>query len=141
MLDSVDKKIIEILKEDSRTTNVEIAKKIKRSESTVRQRVMKLIENGIIKRFSIEVNPSAFGYNTIAYIGINTHPSKLLKVIKSLKKINDIVSISTSTGDYMIICQIWAEDGVHLSDIVDKVEDVDGVIEVLPSIIQEKHKE
>ncbi|HUT81660.1 MAG TPA: Lrp/AsnC family transcriptional regulator [Candidatus Bathyarchaeia archaeon] len=141
MLDSIDKKIIEILKEDSRTTNVEIAKKIKRSESTVRQRVMKLIENGIIKRFSIEVNPSAFGYNTISYIGINTHPSKLLKVIKSLKKISDIVTIATSTGDYMIICKIWAEDGVHLSDIVDKVEDIDGVIEVLPSIIQEKHKE
>ncbi|MCK5046322.1 MAG: Lrp/AsnC ligand binding domain-containing protein, partial [Candidatus Heimdallarchaeota archaeon] len=45
------------------------------------------------------------------------------------------------TGDYMILCEIWAEDGVHLSDIVDKIEDIDGVLEILPSIIQEKHKE
>ncbi|MHA1211522.1 MAG: Lrp/AsnC family transcriptional regulator [Candidatus Heimdallarchaeota archaeon] len=141
MLDKIDKKIIEILMDDSRITNVQIAKKIKRSESTVRQRLIKLTENGIIKKFTIEVNPNAFGYNTIAYVGITAHPGKLLKVIKSLKKINDVVSIATSTGDYMIICKIWADDGVHLSDIVDKIEDIDGVIEVLPSIIQEKHKE
>jgi len=141
MIDKIDKKIIDLLMEDSRITNVQIAQKIKRSESTVRQRMTKLVERGIIKRFSIMINPIAFGYNTEAYIGINTNPGKLLKVIKSLKKINDIVSISTTTGDYMILCKIWAEDGVHLSDIVDKIEDIDGVLEVLPSIIQEKHKE
>jgi len=141
MIDKIDKKIIEILMDDSRVTNVQIAQKIKRSESTVRQRMSKLVEKGIIKRFSIKINPIAFGYNTEAFVGINTNPGKLLKVIKSLKKINDIVSISTTTGDYMILCEIWAEDGVHLSDIVDKIEDIDGVLEILPSIIQEKHKE
>ncbi len=141
MIDKIDKKIIDILMEDSRVTNVQIAQKIKRSESTVRQRMTKLVEKGIIKRFSIMINPIAFGYNTEAFIGINTNPGKLLKVIKSLKKIKDIVSISTTTGDYMILCEIWAEDGVHLSDIVDKIEDIDGVLEILPSIIQEKHKE
>ncbi len=141
MIDKIDKKIIDLLLEDSRVTNVQIANKIKRSESTVRQRLTKLTDRGIIKKFSIILNPIAFGYNTVAFVGLNTHPGKLLKAIKSLKKIDDIVSISTTTGDYMILCEIWAEDGVHLSDIVDKIEDIDGVLEVLPSIIQEKHKE
>ena len=141
MFDPIDKEIIDLLREDSRITNTQIAKKIKRSESTVRQRVSKLVEKGIIKKFSIVVDPIAFGFNTIAYIGINTHPSRLLKSIKTLKKIDEIISISTTTGDYMIICQIWAEDGVHLSEIVDKIEEIDGVLEVLPSIIQERHKE
>lgn len=141
MFDPIDKEIIDLLREDSRITNVQIAKKIKRSESTVRQRVNKLVEKGIIKKFSIMVDPIALGFNTIAYIGINTHPSRLLKAIKSLKKIDEIISISTTTGDYMILCQIWAEDGVHLSEVVDKIETIDGVLEVLPSIIQERHKE
>jgi Lrp/AsnC family transcriptional regulator for asnA, asnC and gidA len=127
--------------EDSRTTNVEIAKKIKRSESTVRQRLTKLIEKGMLRKFTVIVDPNAFGINTIAYVGINTNSSKLLKVIKNLKKISEIVSISTTTGDYMILCEIWAKDGAHLSDIVDKMEEIDGVEEALPSIIQEKYKE
>lgn len=141
MFDPIDKEIIDLLREDSRITNIQIAKKIKRSESTVRQRINKLVEKGIIKKFSIMVDPIALGFNTIAYIGINTHPSRLLKAIKSLKKIDDIISISTTTGDYMILCQIWAEDGVHLSEVVDKIEEIDGVLEVLPSIIQECHKD
>lgn len=141
MFDSIDKEIIDLLREDSRITNVQIAKKIKRSESSVRQRVKKLVEKGIIKKFSIMVDPIALGFNTIAYIGINTHPSRLLKTIKSLKKIDEIIFISTTTGDYMILCQIWAEDGVHLSEVVDKIEEIDGVLEVLPSIIQERHKD
>ena len=127
--------------EDSRTTNVEIAKKIKRSESTVRQRLSKLIDKGVLRKFTIIVNPTAFGVNTIAFIGINTVSSKLLKVVKNLKKIGEIVSLSTTTGDYMILCEIWTKDGEHLSDVIDKIEEIDGVKEVLPSIIQEKHKE
>ncbi|MCK5047407.1 MAG: winged helix-turn-helix domain-containing protein, partial [Candidatus Heimdallarchaeota archaeon] len=49
MIDKIDKKIIDLLMEDSRVTNVQIAQKIKRSESTVRQRMSKLVEKGIIK--------------------------------------------------------------------------------------------
>ncbi len=127
--------------EDSRTTNVEIAKKIKRSESTVRQRLTKLIDKSVLRKFTVIVDPNAFGINTIAYVGVNTNPSKLLKVIKNLQKINELVSISTTTGDYMILCEIWTKDGAHLSDVIDKMEEIDGVIEVLPSIIQEKYKE
>jgi len=127
--------------EDSRTTNVKIAKKIKRSESTVRQRLTKLIAKGVLRKFTVIVDPNAFGVNTIAFVGVNTNSSKLLKVIKNLNKINEIVSISTTTGDYMILCEIWTKDGAHLSDVIDKMEEIDGVIEVLPSIIQEKYKE
>ena len=141
MLDLIDKEIIDLLRENSRITNIEIAKKIKRSESTVRQRITKLIDKGIIKKFSIQVDPLAIGLNTIAYVGINTTPNRLLKVIKSLHKIDGIVRFFTTTGDYMILCEVWTEDAVHLSDIVDKIEEIDGVIEVLPSIIQERHKE
>ncbi|MHA1761683.1 MAG: Lrp/AsnC family transcriptional regulator [Candidatus Heimdallarchaeota archaeon] len=141
MLDPIDQQIVNILMEDSRTTNVKIAKKIKRSESTVRQRLTKLIAKGVLRKFTVIVDPNAFGVNTIAFAGVNTNSSKLLKVIKNLNKINEIVSISTTTGDYMILCEIWTKDGAHLSDVIDKMEEIDGVIEVLPSIIQEKYKE
>ncbi|MHA1921916.1 MAG: Lrp/AsnC family transcriptional regulator [Candidatus Heimdallarchaeota archaeon] len=141
MLDPIDQQIVNILMEDSRTTNVKIAKKIKRSESTVRQRLTKLIAKGVLRKFTVIVDPNAFGVNTIAFVGVNTNSSKLLKVIKNLNKINEIVSISTTTGDYMILCEVWTKDGAHLSDVIDKMEEIDGVIEVLPSIIQEKYKE
>jgi Lrp/AsnC family transcriptional regulator for asnA, asnC and gidA len=141
LLDDIDLKIIGLLRENARLTNVEIAKKIKKSETTVRQRIMKLVTKNIIKKFSIDVNPVIFGINTIAYVGINTHPTKLLKVVRSLKKIKEINSIATTTGANMILCYIWTETGLQLADIVDKIEKIDGVKEVFPSIVQEYHKD
>ena len=53
-LDEKDRKIIEFLKEDSRTPYKEIAKKIGISDVSVKKRIEKLIQNGIIKKFTIE---------------------------------------------------------------------------------------
>ncbi len=141
MYDEIDQKIIAILQKDSRVSNIEIAKSINRSESTVRQRLLKLLQRGVIKRFTIELNPAYLGYNTIAFIGINTHPSKLLRVVKALKKINEVKFLATSTGAFMIMCKIFANDGIHLGEIVEKIEELEGVLEVMPSIIQETHKQ
>ncbi len=55
-LDEKDKKIIEILKENSRTPYNEIAKKIGISDVGVKKRIDKLIENGFIKKFTVEVD-------------------------------------------------------------------------------------
>jgi len=141
MFDKIDQKIIEILQKNSRITNIEIAKKINRSESTVRQRLMKLLDKGIIKKFSVEINPVYLGFNTVAYVGINTHPAKLLRVVKLLKKLEEVTFLATTTGAFMIMCKIVAKDGIHLSEIVEKIDSMDDVLEVMPSIIQERHKE
>nr|MDP8942301.1 AsnC family transcriptional regulator [Thermoproteota archaeon] len=55
-IDSLDDKIIRILQSDSRKSFVEIADEIGLSESAVRRRVKNLIDNGIIKRFTIELD-------------------------------------------------------------------------------------
>jgi Lrp/AsnC family transcriptional regulator for asnA, asnC and gidA len=139
MIDAIDQQIINILRKDGRITNVDIAKKIKRSESTVRQRITKLQENGILRKFSVIVDANALGYKTTAYLGINTEPSKLLKVIKSLREIDPIQTVATTTGEYMIVCEIWAEDSSNLATIMEKIEKIDGILKVIPSIIQEKY--
>ena len=55
-LDKIDKQIIEILKEDSSTSVTSIKKKIKLSETAIRNRILTLKQNGIIKKFTIEIN-------------------------------------------------------------------------------------
>ncbi|MFX1345772.1 MAG: Lrp/AsnC family transcriptional regulator [Promethearchaeota archaeon] len=54
-LDEKDKKIIEMLFENSRRPYHEIADEVGLSESTVRKRVMKLQEGGIIEKFTIRI--------------------------------------------------------------------------------------
>ena len=51
-LDDLDWKILDILKSDARTSYVTIANQLKVSEGMIRQRVKKLVDGGIIKRFT-----------------------------------------------------------------------------------------
>lgn len=54
-LDKKDKKILEMLIEDSRRPYREIAEQVDLSESTVRKRVIKLQEEGVIEKFTISI--------------------------------------------------------------------------------------
>ncbi|MBF2453691.1 Lrp/AsnC family transcriptional regulator [Listeria seeligeri] len=54
-MDSMDKKIIEILQENSRLTNKEIGMMIHLTGQAVGNRIIKLVENGIIRKFSVEI--------------------------------------------------------------------------------------
>ncbi len=57
-LDKIDEKIISILKRDSRKAFVEVAQEVGLSESAVRRRVKNLVQNGTIKKFTIEIGVS-----------------------------------------------------------------------------------
>ena len=62
MVDEKDLRIIEILQKDARTTYTEIAKRLRVSESTIRKRVKQLEDDGIIKGYTINVDPTKLGY-------------------------------------------------------------------------------
>jgi Lrp/AsnC family transcriptional regulator for asnA, asnC and gidA len=61
-----------------------IAKKIGVSESTIRNRIKVLEEEGIIQKYSIVVNPAKVGYNTVAIVGLDVEPSKFLSVASKM---------------------------------------------------------
>ncbi|MEM3151410.1 MAG: AsnC family transcriptional regulator, partial [Candidatus Bathyarchaeia archaeon] len=84
MIDEVDEKIIEALMENAKLTYKELAEKLKMKESTVRKRVLNLIKNKVIKKFTITVDPVKLGKNSIAIIGIEVDPSTLLTTAQKL---------------------------------------------------------
>jgi Lrp/AsnC family transcriptional regulator for asnA, asnC and gidA len=140
-MDYKDKKIIEILSRDSRTPNTEIAKKIGVSESTVRKRIKALEKKGVIEKYSIVVNPSKMGFNTVAIVGLDVEPSRFLRVASRLTEFKEVKYVATSTGDHMIMFEIWANNGKELTEIIShKIGRIDGINRICPSIILEKLK-
>ncbi len=139
MIDEKDKKILEILKKDSRTPYTEIAEELDVSEATVRKRIGSMKEDGIIERFTIDLDPTNLGYGTVTLLGLDVEPEYFLKAIKNMSDIEEVKWVAKSTGDHMIMAEIWAEDGDHLSNIITKkIGKIDGVRDLCPSIILEK---
>jgi DNA-binding Lrp family transcriptional regulator len=52
-MDELDRRILAILRRDARTPYTEIADRVDTSEGTVRNRVERLLESGVIERFTV----------------------------------------------------------------------------------------
>jgi len=141
LVDHLDLKILKLLEEDGSLTFTGIARKLRLNESTVRKRVMALKEKGVIKKFTVIIEPSKVGFNTVAIVGVDVDPPKLLEVAQKLCDIPETRYVATSTGDHMIMTEIWARDGKELSRIIsEKIGKIDGVKKICPAIILEKLK-
>ncbi len=81
-LDSKDKKILDILKYNADYSTRQIAKKTLLPITTVHNRIQKLKREGVIKRFTVELDYSKLGQNFVAYILV----SASLPLLKQKKK-------------------------------------------------------
>jgi len=141
LLDERDRIIIEMLTKDARTPFTEIAKVLGISETAVRKRVKALEEAGVIKQYTIVIDPSKLGYNLVSLTGIDTLPEKIFEVASKLKEFEFVRSVYLTSGDHMIMAEVWAKDGNDLSDIIsNKIGKIDGVTKVCPAIILERLK-
>lgn len=140
-VDERDRIIIDILARDSRTPFTEIAKVLGISETAVRKRIKSLEERGIIKKYTVEIEPSKLGYGLVSITGVDTLPEKIFEVAEELKKYEFVKSLYLTSGDHMIMAEVWAKDGEDLADIIsNKIGKIDGVIKVCPAIILERLK-
>jgi Lrp/AsnC family transcriptional regulator for asnA, asnC and gidA len=140
-MDRKDLEIIKALQADARVPFLGIAKKLRMSESAVRKRVKRLEREGVIERYTVVVNPSKLGYNAVAIVGLDVVPDKYLAIVETLAKLENVKGVTTSTGDHMIMAEIWARDNRELTDIVmQKIGKLGGVTRVCPAIVLERIK-
>ncbi len=140
-IDERDRVILDMLTKDARTPFTEIAKVLGISETAVRKRVKSLEERGVLKKYTIEADPGKLGYNLVSITGVDTVPEKIFDVATKLKEFEFVRSLYLTSGDHMIMAEVWARDGEDLADIIsNKIGRLEGVTKVCPAIILEKLK-
>jgi len=120
-VDSIDNKILELLRQNSRTSNSDIADKIGLTEGTVRNRIKRLVKTSVIKKFTIETRPVQ--REAIVLIRTQTRGSK-----ETLRKIRKHVDrLFETAGEYDVAAYVTADDLATINGIVDKLRTVEGI--------------
>ncbi|AAB98133.1 transcriptional regulator, putative [Methanocaldococcus jannaschii DSM 2661] len=104
MLDRIDLKILRILNGNARKSFREIGRELGISEGTVRNRVKRLTEKGIITGFHASINPKNLGFEVVAILGLYIKPSKVEETLNKLKELDEIVELYQTTGEYDAVC-------------------------------------
>jgi Lrp/AsnC family transcriptional regulator, regulator for asnA, asnC and gidA len=132
-LNSIDEKIIKILRNDSRKSFVEIANVIGMSESAVRRRVKNLQDIGVIKKFTIDMGPSnKTSAITLISVSSTADTSNVSDRLLNLKGIEVVYEI---TGQYDIATIIVAPTILEINSYIDEIRKIDGVSDTNTVII------
>ncbi|MEW1864141.1 Lrp/AsnC family transcriptional regulator [Streptomyces sp. NBC_00669] len=117
-IDAVSKAIIEQLQEDGRRPYAAIGKAVGLSEAAVRQRVQKLLDQGVMQIVAV-TDPLTVGFRRQAMVGVNVE-GDLEPVADALAALDEVEYVVLTAGSFDLLVEIVCEDDDHLLEMINK---------------------
>jgi DNA-binding Lrp family transcriptional regulator len=134
-IDMLDMKILKALQVDARKPVIQIAREVGANEATVRRRINKLIEQGIIERFTVVLDYHKLGRIIKAFIGLKVQPAKLKEIVDHLSRHPDIQVLYRTSGDTDIFAEVIFEKMEDLKEFLEKELGIDGILGTIVTIV------
>src|SRR6185369_17761963 len=94
MIDEIDRQILNILQENARTSNAEIARQVGMAPSAVLDRIRKLEERGVIKGYGVQLDGQSVGLGLLAFVFVRTEEmcgeEKVTRALASLPEVLEL---------------------------------------------------
>ncbi|HEX6642758.1 MAG TPA: Lrp/AsnC family transcriptional regulator [Thermoanaerobaculia bacterium] len=121
MLDATDLRILEILQQDARTSNAEIARQIALAPSAVFQRIRKLEETDVICGYHARVDPAALDLGLLAFVSVQTtEGARAGETAALLSAIPEVVEVHRVVGDDCFLLKVRIRDTAALGALLDE---------------------
>lgn len=141
--DEKDYKILALLEENARLTTGEIAKELDIPQTTVHNRIKKMKQNKVIKRFTIDLNRKMIGRGLVAYIlcTVSYHTARGQKINQFevgqlIKRLPEVEEVSIVTGDLDMIVKVSMRDVDELNDfVIYKLRTIEGIEKTVTSVV------
>ena len=143
-LDDLDWKILKIIQENSKQTYSEIGRQLNVAHSTIYDRIRKMEKNGIIKKWTIDINHEKIGITYMTAIMIvYSDPKEIEDIARKISESKEVLELSLSLSEeLLIIAKIVASNQEELhSFIAKRVAPIKGVLRIRTSIITKKIKQ
>lgn len=143
-LDNLDWQILELLQENAKQTYTEIGQRLGVAHSTVYDRIRRMEEYGIIKKYGAIIDLEKVGIKPIiAIVTVFTDPKESERIAEKLAEFSEVLEAFTSfSEELVIIAKVMAKDQTQLhSFIAGSIAPLPGVLRIRTSIITKKYKE
>ncbi len=140
-LDETDQKILALLSENANASVKEIAMQVGIPLSTAFSRIKRLEERGIIRGYTIKVNPGALGFTVTAVIHFSVDGPYLEEIEQTLASHPNIVALYDTTGEFDIIAIARFRDIDELDHFIKSVLKNPKVKKTITSVVLRVVKE
>src|SRR4051812_25565778 len=124
---STDRTIIRLLQQNARISYAELSRATGIPESTVRRRMERLQQRGIIE-FAMLADPSKLGYDIRAMIGLRVELTRLNEIADTLRSLNEVTFAAFLTGSFDVMIQVVVQSQEALVEfLTQRVARIEGV--------------
>jgi len=114
VVDAMNRRILQLLVDDSRMTHNDIAAKLKRSPSTVRDRIRRMEDSDIILGYFAVVNNERMGIMADAILLANLRPDVSPEELRKLKEVEEVKEVLQISGPRRIMIRLQVRDSSSL---------------------------
>jgi Lrp/AsnC family transcriptional regulator for asnA, asnC and gidA len=127
LVNETDRKIIRLLQQNARSSYAELSRATGIPESTVRRRMDRLQQRGVIE-FAMIADPSKLGYELRAMIGLRVDLRKLDDIAARLREMNEVTFAAFLTGNFDLMLHVVVPSQEDLYEfLVEKLSPIEGV--------------
>jgi DNA-binding Lrp family transcriptional regulator len=131
-MDDLDRQILDILRRDARTPYTEIADRVGTSEGTVRNRVDRLVEEGVIERFTVATRTGNVKGMVELSVDVNVDTAGLTERLAGWDQVDFVWQVS---GDDDIVLVVDAADTASLNALITQARELDEVVNTRTRLI------
>ncbi len=135
MIDELDRKLIALLRADSRTPAATLATALKVSRGTVQNRIDRLTARGIIQGFTIRTRPEIEANRVRAIMCVAIEGERTGAVVKALRGYPEVDKVHTTNGRWDLVVEIDVENLSEFSRSLDRIREIEGIASTETSIL------
>lgn len=126
-VDDLDMKVINLLSENARMSNVDIASEIGVSEGTVRRRINEMAKKGIIEGFILLLNCKEAEKCVKVFVSLEVDDIHMQNVVEQIKSHEQIIAMYRTNSRFNVLCEAMFRSVIELQDFIDKYLTIDGI--------------
>lgn len=126
-IDELDRHILKLLRHDGRRPNAEIARAVGVAEVTVRKRLDRLRESGVLKIIGL-LDPVATGFPVDVFIAVKVRHGDAPQLGRRLAAINNVAFVGHTTGRFNMLVDAFFTDAISLLDFITQTLRVDEAV-------------
>jgi len=134
--DDLDKRILTALATDSRRSYADMAAEVGMSTAAVHERVRKMLERGVIERFSIRVQPTALGLHLTAFVAIrNDGGVHCRDIAERLRELPEVLEVHSVAGEHDTLIKVRCVHARALEDVLYAIKAIPGVQRTTSTVV------